>query len=253
MDSDGIMEGIEKKAEDLLKTINTSANQEPTTANSLWDDFDDSFINPGKGGHISSENLCKKILYIPICEGTAVRAWDVLLFLPNLTFVLFLAIRWSSTKKKLMASHSPIFRTFHMLVGVNAFIAVLRSFLSMIIAGALDKGENAAEASDKALWITSQALLVMTEMSVLVFGFAGTQLDSKSSILKVSSVSVISALLYSMCQGILEFSKPDPLFNVSPKSFGHHFGLFGYGGTLYCMVTAMVFATMYVFVVLLGT
>ena len=182
-------------AEELLPTIldpgtfskyyessNYSANTDSQLTNNetvdSFSNFDDAFMNPNVK-EIPSNHVCKKILYIPICQGTSVRTWDVLLFLPNLAFVIFLAIRWSSTKRKLLATHSPVYRTFHFLVAINALVALLKGLVAMSVTGAVDRGDPAAEVTDKSLWLALQFLLMMTEICVLVLGIAGAQLDSK--------------------------------------------------------------------------
>lgn len=200
--------------------------------------------------HISSNHICKRILYLPICEGTSIRSWDVLLFLPNLTFVLFLAIRWPSTKRKLLATHSPIFRTFHLLVGLTSGIALIRSIIAMIVAHNVDEGLKDAELADKAFWILTTSLFILTEISVLVFGLAGLQLDSKQAICRVSLVSLLSASIYAISQSIMEFTYPDPLFEVFPKTTAHH-NLYGYGTSLFCFVTSISFSVSYLIVAFL--
>lgn len=175
MDADEILE-------DIVGAVLPKNDPNLTTTtekDNLFANFDNSFINNAAGGHISSTHVCKRILYIPICEQTSVRAWDVLLFLPNLTFVLFLAIRWTSTKRKLLATHSPIFRTFHALVAINALVALFRSLIAMIVTGSLPIGDYSAQTADKTLWMMAFFTLVMTEIIVLVFGMAGAQMDSK--------------------------------------------------------------------------
>ena len=110
--------------EDFKNNVVSEYLQPSNVSNSMDQDnfsmFDNSFMNTDSK-IIPANHICKKILYIPICEGTSVRTWDVLLFLPNLAFVIFLAIRWSSTKRKLLATHSPIYRTFHFLVAILIF------------------------------------------------------------------------------------------------------------------------------------
>ena len=139
--------------------------------------FDNSFMT--SEAHISSNHVCKKILYISICEGTTIRAWDVLLFLPNLAFVVFLMMRWSSNKRKLLATHSPMFRSFHILVALNAMVTLLRGLITMTASVAIGAEDHTKEIIDKSLWITTQGVIMVSEVCVLAFGFLGTKLDSK--------------------------------------------------------------------------
>ena len=113
----------------------------------------------------------------------------MLLFLPTLTFLLFLGIRWTSTKRKLLATHSPIFRSFHILVALNTIVTLLRSIVAMI-AGSMKPSE--AEIIDRTAWIISLAVLMMTEICVIAYGLAGAQLDSKRCVLE----SLLYLLIY---------------------------------------------------------
>jgi hypothetical protein len=181
---DEIGQDLQQKAVDLLgfseSNTTNAAVASGSKADHTFDIFDDSFINSDSNlGHIPSSEICKKILFISICEGSSVRAWDVLLLLPNLTFIIFLAMRWATTKRKLRATNSPIFRAFHFLVAVNAIISVVRGVVSMAVAGSAVRGDHSAEVTDKMLWVLLQFFMLATEMSVLVFGVAGAQLDSR--------------------------------------------------------------------------
>ena len=169
--ADEIFEDIETK---IGSVFDNGTKTESDESDDQFAGFDNSFMSGVK--HISSGHVCKKILYISLCPGTSVRAWDVLLFLPTLAFLIFLGIRWSSTKRKLLATHSPIFRSFHVLVAGNTLVTLLRSIIAMI-AGSFEPSE--AETTDRSTWIISLAILMMTEISVITYGLAGAQLDSK--------------------------------------------------------------------------
>ena len=145
-----------------------------------FQNFDDSFIaGDDNEVHILSSSVCKKILYVSVWKGSTVRAWDVIVLIPNLAFLIFLALRWTTTRRKLRATNSPIFRAFHFLVGANAILSVLRCCVSMIVAGAAERGNRSAVVTDKMLWILLRCFMLATEMSVLVFGIAGGHLDSR--------------------------------------------------------------------------
>lgn len=234
--ADEIFEDIETKIGNIF---DNGTKTESDESDDQFSGFDNSFISGVK--HISSGHVCKKILYISLCPGTSVRAWDVLLFLPTLAFLIFLGIRWSSTKRKLLATHSPIFRSFHVLVAGNTLVTLFRSIIAMI-AGSFEPSE--AETTDRSTWIISLAILMMTEISVITYGLAGAQLDSKKSIIRVSMASTAIASIFALISGILEFHKPEYLFAVHQKDSAHY-QLFGYGGSLYAMVTATCFTAMY--------
>ena len=56
--------------------------------------------------------------------------------------------------------------------------------------------------------------------------------------------STAIASIFALISGILEFHKPEYLFAVHQKNAAHY-QLFGYGGSLYAMVTATCFSAMY--------
>ena len=175
--ADEVLSGVQNEFDKILRG-NQSAQPvgDDNEEDKMFAKFDDSFMSNVKYGHIESSHVCKKILFISICEGTGIRAWDVLLLLPALFFLAFLAIRWSSTKRKLLATHSIMFRTFHFLVGTNVALALFRSLVSIILFGTTDP-EN-AQVLDKILWISLQSFMFFTEVSVLIFGLCGGQFDS---------------------------------------------------------------------------
>jgi len=238
-----MVEEIENKLGSVFDNGTKPAS--PDEGDSQFSMFDNSFMSGAR--HIDSSHVCKKILFISLCKGTSVRAWDVLLFLPTLTFLLFLGIRWTSTKRKLLATHSPIFRSFHILVALNTIVALLRSIVAMI-AGSMKPSE--AEIIDRTAWIISLAVLMMTEICVIAYGLAGAQLDSKRSIIRVTLISVVIASVSALIGGILEFKQPDMLFAVHQKNAAHY-SLYGYGGSLYSMVIATCLSTMYLSVIVL--
>lgn len=175
-----IFSDLQDKAADVLKPNASADGKEDSEESHDFDLFDNSFMESNSPEyHISSSHVCKKILYLPICEGTTVRAWDVLLFLPNLAFIGFLIFRWSSTKRKLLATNSPIFRSFHFLVALNSVMVMMRGIVAMMASGAIGAEDHTKEIIDKSLWICTQTVITVTEVCVLAFGLAGTQLDSK--------------------------------------------------------------------------
>ena len=106
--------------------------------------------------------------------GFRVRVWDLIILIPNVLFLLFLALRFNKAQLKLRATSSPIFLTFYGLVWGNIIISVIRCVVSMTVNAALPLGGLA----DKVLWITVRFFLLATEMSVVIFGLAfGTYLN----------------------------------------------------------------------------
>lgn len=97
-----------------------------------------------------------------------IRIWDIIILIPNLLFMLFLAIRFNRARLKLRATSSPIFMTFYGLVIGNVVISLIRCAVSMSVNAAAPFGGVA----DKVLWVTVRFFLLSTEMSVVIFGLA---------------------------------------------------------------------------------
>ena len=174
--ADQVLAGVENQFDKILNVNQSGQSGVVDEEDQKFAKFDDDFITNGHHGHIDSNHVCKKILFISICEGTGIRAWDVLLLLPALFFLAFLGIRWSSTKRKLLATHSVMFRTFHFLVATNVVLALFRSLISMVLHGTTDPEK--AQTLDKILWIALQSFMLFTEVSILVFGFCSGQFYS---------------------------------------------------------------------------
>lgn len=136
---------------------------------------------------VEKDHFCKLILYLEIantryvifvtvttvllktfCIFFRVRIWDIIILVPNLLFMLFLAIRFNRARLKLRATSSPIFLTFYGLVIGNVVISVIRCAVSMTVNAAAPVGGVA----DKVLWVTVRFFLLSTEMSVVIFGLA---------------------------------------------------------------------------------
>lgn len=104
-----------------------------------------------------------------------VRIWDIVILIPNLLFLLFIAVRFNRARLKLRATSSPIFLAFYGLVICNVVISVIRCIVSMTVNAAATVGGKA----DKILWVTVRFFLLSTEMSVVIFGLAFGELILK--------------------------------------------------------------------------
>lgn len=191
---------------------------------------------------VEPEYFCKWVLYHEI-PGSRVRMWDLCILVPNVLFLLFMALRFNRARLKLRATSSPIFYTFYILVSLNAVMSVIRCVVSMTVNAAAPAGGIA----DKLLWVVVRFFLLSTEMSVLIFGLAFGHLDSRTSIQRVLMVTSFVAELYSGTQGVLELVLPDRKFYVPDKNFE----LFGHGGMLFWFISSVIFAVVYIVVFLL--
>lgn len=178
--------------------------------------------------------------------------------IPNLLFLLFIAVRFNRARLKLRATSSPIFLAFYGLVICNVVISVIRCIVSMSVNAAATVGGKA----DKILWVTVRFFLLSTEMSVVIFGLAFGELilllllkiacyeileihnylfvghlDSRSSIRRVLLATSLIALAFTITQGTLELVLPDDTFHIPSRDFY----VFGHGGMMFWFCSSLVF------------
>lgn len=188
------------------------------------------------------DHICKIILYYEI-PNTKIRLWDVFILTPNFMFLLFLIYRFRRALLKLRATSSLIYLTFYCLVVLNVIIGILRCLVSMIVNASSMMGGSV----DIILWVIVRFFLLMTEMSVVIFGLAFGHLDSRSSIRHVLVVTSLISLAYSICQGVLEVLVHDPNYHVTSRGIL----LFGHGGNWFFFVSSITFTFLYFFIIVL--
>ncbi|KMQ97577.1 integral membrane protein gpr175 [Lasius niger] len=206
----------EEVSESWLHTYDLSSTMIPNISTAIEDE----------------EHFCKLILYKEI-KDSRVRIWDVIILIPNLLFLLFIAMRFNRARLKLRATSSPIFLAFYGLVICNVVISVIRCIVSMTVNAAATVGGKA----DKVLWVTVRFFLLSTEMSVVIFGLAFGHLDSRSSIRRVLLATSFIALAFTITQGTLELVLPDDTFHIPSRDFyvfghGARKSFYIYAGTL---------------------
>ncbi|XP_053997241.1 transmembrane protein adipocyte-associated 1 homolog isoform X1 [Hylaeus anthracinus] len=188
------------------------------------------------------EHFCKFILYKEI-KDSRVRIWDTIILVPNLLFLLFIAVRFNRARLKLRATSSPIYLAFYGLVICNVVISVIRCVVSMSVNAATTAGGKA----DKVLWVTVRFFLLSTEMSVVIFGLAFGHLDSRSSIRRVLLATSFISLAFTVTQGTLELVLPDDTFHIPSRDFY----VFGHGGMMFWFCSSIVFTMIYLFILIL--
>ncbi|XP_077276696.1 uncharacterized protein LOC143905266 [Temnothorax americanus] len=216
----------EEVSESWLHTYDLSSTMIPNASTAMDDE----------------EHFCKLILYKEI-KDSRVRIWDVIILVPNLLFLLFIAMRFNRARLKLRATSSPIFLAFYGLVICNVVISVVRCVVSMTVNAAATVGGKA----DKVLWVTVRFFLLSTEMSVVIFGLAFGHLDSRSSIRRVLLATSLIALAFTITQGTLELVLPDDTFHIPSRDFY----VFGHGGMMFWFCSSLVFTTIYLFILIL--
>jgi len=191
---------------------------------------------------LTKEHVCKVVLYMEI-PNTRIQVWDVVMLVPNIIFLIFLAARFNRARLKLRATSSPIFMAFYGLVITNVLISLLRCIVSMFVDAAAVVGGYI----DTVLWVTVRFFLLSTEISVVIFGLAFGHLDSRSSIRYVLVATSLISLAFSTSQGALEILKPDDSFKVHGKDFS----LFGHGGMMFWFVSSICFTVIYLCILIL--
>ncbi|XP_025200702.1 transmembrane protein adipocyte-associated 1 homolog [Melanaphis sacchari] len=191
---------------------------------------------------IDEEHVCKLVLYMEI-PSINVRVWDVAILIPNLIFMMYLVTKFSRARLKLRAANSPIFFTFYCLVLFNVFTSILRCLISMT----LNFSNLAADSINITLWILVKCFFLATEMSVIVFALAFGHMESRSSIRYVLITTSFISLAYSACQGALEIFMPDSIFRINSKDLN----LFGHGGIIFWLISSVIFAMLYLFILVL--
>ncbi|XP_024086208.1 transmembrane protein adipocyte-associated 1 homolog [Cimex lectularius] len=190
----------------------------------------------------SQEAFCKLILYIEV-PNSRIQVWDLVMFIPNILFLIFLAVRFNRARLKLRATSSPIFMAFYGLVVINVVISLLRCIVSMTV----NATEMVGNYVDTILWVSVRFFLLSTEISVVVFGLACGHLDSRSSIRHVLLATSLISLAFSSSQATLEIFNPDNNF----KLHGKDFSLFGHGGMLFWFISSIVFTLIYMSILIL--
>ncbi|XP_014234530.1 transmembrane protein adipocyte-associated 1 homolog isoform X1 [Trichogramma pretiosum] len=188
------------------------------------------------------DHFCKLILYKEI-KDSRVRIWDIIILIPNLLFLLFIAIRFNRARLKLRATSSPIYLAFYGLVICSVVISVIRCIVAMTVNATASIGGT----TDKVLWVTVRFFLLSTEMSVVIFCLAFGNLDSRSSIRRVLLATSFIALVFTITQGTLELVLPDDTFHIPSRDLY----VYGHGGMLFWFCSSIVFSMIYLFILIL--
>lgn len=188
------------------------------------------------------EHPCMWILHGEI-RDSRIRIWDLCILIPNVLFLLVLAIRFNRARLRLRATSSPIYSTFYALIIVNVVVSVVRCVVAMTVNAATDNGDLA----DKILWVIVRFFLLSTELSVIIFGLAFGHLDSRTSIQRVLFCTALISLVFSITQGVLEVITPDESFRVAHSNCG----IFGHGGKIFFATNSILFFLLYVVIFLL--
>ena len=203
-----ILDNAEEGLLDLAGSANTS-NIVLGNDTSPFED-DDFTDNWGPSDEIKKKaafntSSCKQILFEGITSNSTVRAWDILIVIPNLCFFAFLLLRLKRSREKLTSVNTPTLTILYSLVWICSFASIGRCFLSMIIALVTQKQID--EKEDKLLWLVLRMFLFATEVCVMAFALlSGYLAEAKSSVRRIVIGSVIGSLAFTFLQGCLEMN-----------------------------------------------
>nr|SZF06458.1 transmembrane protein adipocyte-associated 1 homolog isoform X1 [Psoroptes ovis] len=193
-------------------------------------------------------HLCKIILYKEISD-TSIHIWDLIIFIPNLIFLLYMIWHSQSSKDRVrQLKNFPILRNFYIFIYLCIIVSQIRCIISSIMKVHTYGGDLIDKVCNEMIfWVIVRFFLLSTEISVLVFGLFAGHLDVRQSIRRILTITLIVSLLYSICQGSFEIIAPDSSFYIHSKSYY----LFGHGGMIFWFATCFLSFFIYLIVVLL--
>ena len=198
-----ILDTIEDSLIDAADSVNTSnipqgTDKSPFDEDKFTDDWEET-----KTKVAIDTSSCKQILFEGITSNSTVRAWDILILIPNLCFFAFLLFRLKRSREKLTSVNTPTLTILYSLVWICSFASIGRCLLSIIISVATQKQID--EKEDKLLWLVLRMFLFSTEVCVMSFALlSGYLADAKASVKRIVIGSVIGSMAYTLLQTVLE-------------------------------------------------
>ena len=198
-----ILDTIEDSLIDAADSVNTSnipqgTDKSPFDEDKFTDDWEET-----KTKVAIDTSSCKQILFEGITSNSTVRAWDILILIPNLCFFAFLLFRLKRSREKLTSVNTPTLTILYSLVWICSFSSIGRCLLSIIISVATQKQID--EKEDKLLWLVLRMFLFSTEVCVMAFALlSGYLADAKASVKRIVIGSVIGSMAYTLLQTVLE-------------------------------------------------
>merc|ERR1711973_691336 len=236
------MAGIEASALDQainwfekeLEPANSSIEAFTSPAGPTTEDpfFRDAFFHPSL---IPDNEPCKAVLHYHL-GNTNLRVWDLIILIPNLAFLLFLFYKLPSTRLKLRATNSQLFRSIYSIVLTCSLASAVRCLLSMMLH--LDSMEH--DLANKGVWVTTRFLLLTSELCVVAFGSAFGVREDRVSIQRISLVCAAISFLVCAVQAYLEIFQPFYGFQVK-----NGFDLYGQGGPVFLVITSCLLVMIY--------
>merc|ERR1712226_1220906 len=248
-----IAENIEEGLLDLANNVNSSSivignDSNPFGDDDYTDDWGPSEEIKKKASFDTSS--CKQILFEGITSSSTVRAWDILILIPNLCFFGFLLFRLKRSREKLTSVNTPTLTILYSLVWICSFASIGRCLLSIVLSVATQK--QVEEKEDKLLWLVLRMFLFSTEVCVMAFALlSGYLADAKASVKRIVIGSVVGSMTFTLLQTVLEMqtlqstSSEHYAFYYKTANMDRPMHLYSHGGVLFWMVSSSFFALLY--------
>ena len=213
---------LEEAVLDIANSFNTS--NIPKGNDSSPFDPDDFTDNWGPDDAIKKKasfdtSSCKQILFEGITSNSTVRAWDILILIPNMCFLAFLVFRLKKSKEKLASVNTPILTILYGMVLICSFASVGLRLMSIIIS--LVSEAQIEEKADKSLWLITRMFLFATEVCVMAFGLlSGHLVEARASVRRIVVASIIGSLAFCILQACLEMQT---LSSNSPEHYAFYY------------------------------
>lgn len=188
--------------------------------------------------------FCSRIQTYPV--NNRILLWDLILFIPNALFILFLLFKWYQVKDRFRLNNFPILSIFYNLILLVSLLSLIRCLVSTFIKPTDETGMII----NKIFWLIVRFSQLSTELSVVFFGLFFGRLDSKKSIYRIMALTIPISLIYIIIQGILEFVLNDQNYIIADKN-NHYFDLYGHGGMVFWFASSTIFVIIYTGIVIL--
>lgn len=215
--------------------------------NNFFFNFGDDYLQKYVLDHDGNSNGSWVPSYIPFCSRIQTYSifnklllWDLIIFVPNLIFVVFLLVRWLQVKAKMRNIDFPILTVFYNLILLASLLSMTRCIVTTFIKPTSDIGILV----NKVLWLIVRFGQLSTELSVVLFGLFFGRLESEKSIFRIMMLTIPTTLLYISIQAFLELLYPDKHYVVFVDD-NHYYDLYGHGGMIFWFLSSSIFFLIY--------
>jgi len=231
-ESEILEKGIEEVSDFLFGPLSNTTEDKsgPVTEDPF---FQDTFFHPTL---IKDDEPCKAILHYHVGDSH-LRVWDVLILLPNLGFLLFLFYRLPSTRLRLRATNSTMFRTLYSIVLTCSLVSCLRCFIAMLI----HLANPSHDMANTVIWIIGRFVFLTSELSVALLGLTSGSAEQAGHTRRVVFTCSVTSFILCTIQAYLEIFKPFYGFQVMQSGYQ----MYGHGGPIFWAVTSAMLIFFY--------